>query len=561
MGGGDVDRNSQNRESDVSMKFRLIVIAAVVAWGAAGAALANEAWRMALTDTNWQRLTGNGCLLVSASAGLGCYDGGTAEERWQRSEFAGIAGAGVTDLRSVPYLLIDPAAGKRLRRKDPIPAKEIINAETGETLFKLEGRPGTLNGLVPVADAGLVLAIETVKAKKRDDSGIYLTAFDLATGESRWRIKYGDSRAKLNGSLIAYPQPVASGGVIYLSYFGVHAIDAASGSVLWSIKANPLSGSLRQTTSPPVIVDGVAYVPVGREIHARDAKTGKVVWNTKLKRSASVPEIQVSDNYVVARLGGIFSDGRKVNDSSTLGVVAFDRAGGALRWQYNDAKGGITNLMVDEAKDLVAFADATTIIGVKLSLGAPRFEVPINYFRRYGIFKPKSGGFGISGGYAKSGPGGSSGKSGGLGGGGCSMEVSDLSFDVEFQRKDIMIRGQHSIIAFDPEARSIQWSMLFGDTKRPFSEVLRTGRLPGYSQKGLSYFLTIQNVGKGRRNREMFMLLGIDPVTDRVVSRVDLDGKNPVFMVDHARDRMFRVYYEKKSRKKPATTTIVGYAL
>lgn len=541
------------------MRFCFLLIAAVVAWG--GTASANEVWRVELTDTSWQRLASNGCVLVSASAGLGCYDGGSAELRWQRAEFANITGAGVTDLRSVPYFLVNPAAGKRLRRKDPIPAKEVVNAETGETVFKLEGRPGTLNGLVPVADAGLVLAIETVKAKKRDDSGIYLTAFDLASGEARWRIKYGDKRAKLSGALVAYPQPVAADGVIYLSYFGVHAIDAVSGNILWSIKSNPLKGSLRQTTTPPVIAGGVAYVPVGREIHARDAKTGKVVWNTKLKRSASVPEIQVTDNYVVARLGGIFSDGRKVNDSSTLGVVAFDRAGGALRWQYSDAKGGITNLMVDEDKDLVAFADATAIIGVKLSLGAPKFEMPIDYFRLYGIFKPKSGGFGISGGFAKSGPGGSSGKSGGLGGGGCSMEYADLSFHVEFQREDIMIRGQHSIIAFDPEARSIQWSMLFGDTKRPFSEVLRTGRLPGYSQKGLSYFLTIQNVGKGRRNRELMMLLGVDPVTDRVVSRVDLAGRDPVFMVDHARDRMFRVYNAKKTRKKPATTTIVGYAL
>lgn len=532
----------------------LLLIAAPIAVSA------QESWRVELGETNWTKLVSNGCFLISSEAGLACRNGADGSVKWQRDDFAAVTSAGTWDLRTAPYILIDPAEGKRLRRKDPVPIKEVIDGDTGATLLKLDSIKGTLNGFVPMPELGLALAIETFKAKKRDDSGVFITAFDMPSGDVRWRIKLGDKRYSFKAPLLAYPQPVSADGVIYLSYFGFTAIDASSGAQLWSAPSNTLNGSMRQTKAAPVIADGVAYMALDKEFQAVNAKDGSKVWGAKLKRGITIPEVQVTERYVVARLGGLFSDGRKIDDQgSLLGAMAFDRANGTLLWTYGDGKGGLTNLMVDEEKDLVAFADAETIIGVKLSLGSPQFEVPHNYFRIYGQPVKKSGGFAISGGFAKSGPGGTKGGGGGLGGGSCGTEIEDLPFHVEFQREDILIRGQGAITAFDPKVRSIQWSNWFGATKYPLADISRLARMPAFSDKGRSYHMVVAVVGKGRRNREVLMVMGVDPEVDRVVSRVDLDGKDPLFYIDHKRDRLYRVYRERVKRQDK--TTIVGHLM
>lgn len=539
--------------------FQIIVTTALLI-AAPLAVSAQESWRVEMGETNWTRLVSNGCFLVSSADGLACHNGADGSVKWQRSDFATVTSAGTWDLRTAPYLLIDPAQGKRLRRKDPVPIKEVIDGDTGATLVKLDGLKGTLNGFVPMPELGLALAIETVKAKNRDDSGIFITAFDMPSGTVRWRIRYADRKGQFKAPLLAYPQPVSADGVLYLSYFGVTAIDAADGAQLWNVASNTLSGSMRQTRSAPVIVDGIAYAAFDKEFQALNARDGSKVWGAKLKRGVTIPEVQVTERYVVARLGGLFSDGKKVDDQgSLLGAMAFDRANGGLLWTYGDGKGGLTNLMVDEGRDLVAFADAETIIGVKLSLGSPQFEVPHNYFRIYGQPVKKSSGFAISGGFAKSGPGGTKGGGGGLGGGSCGTEIEDLPFHVEFQRDDILVRGPGAITAFDPESRTIQWSSWFGATKYPLSDIVRLARMPGYSEKGRSYHMVIAVVGKGRRNREILMVMGVDPAVDRVVSRVDLEGKDPLFYIDHKRDRLYRVYRERVKRQDK--TTIVGHLM
>lgn len=213
-------------------------------------------------------------------------------------------------------------------------------------------------------------------------------------------------------------------------------------------------------------------------------------------------------------------------------------------------------MVIDERDDLIAFADGVMIIGVRLSTGAPLFESAIQYFRLYGIFEEESGGFSISGSYSKTGPGGTSG-GGGLGMFSSGMDLEDLPLDSDRLEHDVIIRGQHHILAYDPELRIIQWSSLFADAEIDDPEVLRTGLLPGWSGKGRAYFLTIMEEGKGRRSREILSLFGVDPLTSRIVSRLDIPGKKPRFHLDAGRDRIILTSYERKQKR----TTYQGYGL
>jgi outer membrane protein assembly factor BamB len=519
--------------------------------------VAEKVWRVDLPKTNWDRLASNGCVLASSSNGLTCYDGGTGAHSWTRKDFATVPGAGVWDLRTAPYFLVDPGEGKKRRKKDPVPIKEIINANTGETVFTLAGLQGNLRGFVPVPGAGIALAITEVKVKDKNASGIYVAAYELPTGKLRWRTKYGDRKAKISAFIHAYPNPKAQDGVLYLSYLGTHALDVQSGQILWGVSHSPIKGSLRRAVSAPVIADGVAYFSTGKLFQAVDARSGTPKWSAKLKRSPAVSEIRITRHLVVARLGGVFTNGSKLDDAKPLGVVAYNKSDGQQAWFYPDAEGGLTDLMIDEADNLVAFADGAMIVGLRLSSGAPLFETAIQYFRLYGIFEEESGGFSVSGSYSKSGPGGSSGGGGGLGMFSSGMDLEDLPLDSDRLRHDVIIRGRHHILAYDPELRIIQWSTLFGDAELTDPQLQRTGLLPGWSAKGRSYYLTIMEEGRGRRLQQILTLFGVDPLTDRIVSRQSIEGKKPRFFIDAERDRLIRVYYDKKKK----STAFEGYDL
>jgi len=516
-----------------------------------------KVWRVDLPRTSWDRLASNGCVLASSSNGLTCYDGGTGAHNWTRKDFATVPNAGVWDLRTAPYFLVDPGEGKKRRKKDPIPIKEVINANTGETEFTLKGLQGNLRGFVPVPGTSVALAITEVKVKDKNASGIYVAAYELPTGKLRWRTKYGDRKAKIPAFIHAYPNPKAQDRILYLSYRGTHALDLQSGKILWGMSHNPTKGSLRRAVSAPVIADGIAYFSTGKMFQAVNARSGVPKWSAKLKRSPAVSEIRVTKHMVVARLGGIFTNGSKLDDATPLGVVAYNKSDGQQAWFYPDAEGGLTDLMIDEADNLVAFADGAMIIGLRLSSGAPLFETAIQYFRLYGIFEEESGGFSISGSYSKSGPGGTSGGGGGLGMFSSSMDLEDLPLDTDRLQHDVIIRGQHHIMAYDPELRIIQWSTLFGDAELTDPQIQRSGLLPGWSAKGRSYYLTVMEEGRGRRLREILTLFGVDPLTNRIVSREAIPGKKPRFFVDAERDRLIRVYYDKKKK----TTAFEGYDL
>ena len=90
----------------------------------------------------------------------------------------------------------------------------------------------------------------------------HLYAVKAATGSLLCRIPTDGNRAWLN----------AADGIVYANAGSLHAIDAATGGLLWNYDGHLVSNST------PAIADGNVYVGGDRSVHAVDAATGYLRW-------------------------------------------------------------------------------------------------------------------------------------------------------------------------------------------------------------------------------------------------------------------------------------------
>lgn len=188
------------------------------------------------------------------------------------------------------------------------------------------------------------------------------------TGCTHWTINAG---AGVRTAISVGPLPAGSAAK-FAAYFGdeksfVHAVDAASGKLLWKTKVeeHPIS----RITGTPLLHRNRLYVPVssfeesaGRDakyecctfrgsIVALDAYTGRIVWKSHAipekpkpfkKNSAgtqmygpagaaiwSAPTIDLKRRVIYAATGNSYTD---VDTGNADAIVAFDLATGRIRW-------------------------------------------------------------------------------------------------------------------------------------------------------------------------------------------------------------------------------------
>lgn len=552
----------------------LFVFAAVATVAVYHPVAAEQLWSLKLDQlTSWRMVAADGSLIVATPGQITSYDADSGDIRWTRSDIqrsirSDLIALGSADLTLVQVFEPPKKKSRRARKKNAPSVWHAIDITSGETRWQLGGHDGKLAAVHALPEQDMFLAFYDFKAKKRKDSGVLMEGRKLSSGELVWRTKYTGAKAKLLGSpykaggypgLVRYAGAVIDGGDLFVPYLGVHAYDIQTGDLLWGKSFSTADKSLRRVSSPPVVTDDVVYAAGGGVIKAFDRANGNELWTTKVKRSPAVSGLYLAGDMLLARLGGVFSTGGKLQGKKPYGVIALDRASGKIRWRYDDAEGGVTNLITDEDNNLVVFADGVAVIGLRLSSGIPEFETPLQFYRLYGIFDTKSSGFSIGGGFSKSSSaGGSKGGGGMLGFGGSGADIGDLPLETRAQPKgrEVILRGQHSVLAFDPKVRLIQWSAIFGATGLGDVHLLKTGQLPDYSLKGRSYYLTVLEDGKNKRRRQILSLLGVSRRSGKVVSRTDIGGKDPKFLIDHERDRMFRFVPGKKK-----TVTIVAYGL
>lgn len=92
---------------------------------------------------------------------------------------------------------------------------------------------------------------------------------DLNTGKTLWKCK---APGEATGRMASSTPCVADGRVYALGSTKFHAVDAASGKLLWSVPL-PAKGP----ASSPMVVDGVLVINAGK-LAAFDAVTGKPLW-------------------------------------------------------------------------------------------------------------------------------------------------------------------------------------------------------------------------------------------------------------------------------------------
>lgn len=139
-------------------------------------------------------------------------------------------------------------------------------------------------------------------------SNATLYAFRTDTGALRWT-------ADIHGSGIPEPSPAVANGVVYAAGGGiVQALNAQTGAAIWSVQ----NGSNR---SSPTVVGGVLYIGSSdRNVYALDAATGTVLW------TAGPLDTEVVSTPAVA--------GGKVYVGSVSGpLYALDADTGEVLWQ------------------------------------------------------------------------------------------------------------------------------------------------------------------------------------------------------------------------------------
>ncbi len=532
----------------------LLGIIAVSIVLAGQAATAGELWRLEFKKPPaWHRVMANGDLLLMAEAGLARHEAETGAVLWTRNDLKGIARAQVHALDGEDLVLIPVTTGKRRKRTTTLYAVDLKN---GETAWQIDGYTARLGGVVPAPSHHMAILFADVKAKKRKDSGIYMQAYDLSDGAPLWQVKYTGTKARLLGNgktrgrggkgtgpgLARFPEAVVDGDTLYIPYLGLHAYDLGSGRLKWGTTFRTGDGTLRHARAVPLVDGDTVYAAGAGLVMAFDRVSGKTLWQAKLRGTPLVSELRVAGDVVLARLGGVFTTGARLEARKPFGVAAINREGGKVRWRYMDAEGGITNLVIDRTRGLVIFADAAHVVGLSLNSGIARIESPLRWDRLFGIFKEKSGGFSIGGGFSKtSSLGGTKGGGGMLGMGSRGIEYGDLPLSAELVGRDVIIRGRHHIMIFDPDMRLIQWSTLFSDPEIADRAVIETGAMPAISPKSRSYYMVYLQVGKKKRKRLVLSVLGVNWRNAKVVSRLDLaGGKNWYFRIDHAHDRLYR---------------------
>ena len=144
----------------------------------------------------------------------------------------------------------------------------------------------------------------------------HLYALDASTGEVLWRYKTGDSVGP----------PVVANGVVYFgSQDGhVNAADAITGEALWSYEVGIKWYHLPAVANGVVYVGSTSVYPGATALHALDANTGSQLWSYGTNSDVHSPLVANGVVYFEADLWG----------SPDSHLYAIDAANGELLWKY-----------------------------------------------------------------------------------------------------------------------------------------------------------------------------------------------------------------------------------
>lgn len=218
----------------------------------------------------------------------------------------------------------------------PYPSDEVlaIDAETGETLWTKQ-----VHVTNPLAVSGSTAYLPT--------DGV--TAVSLADGSTRWETPTD----RYAGGLT-----LSNGRVFQLSQHAVYAVDATSGELAWSFRADQgANGAVNGIA--PAVSDDTVYSPSRdyTRIVALSAGKGEVVWET-----SSLPDGGYDTLYspVVTNSSVLVQNLRR--------LYCIDRGTGDLRWEL-DPDGDVLSNPVTDGTAAYLTSDREGILRVDIETG------------------------------------------------------------------------------------------------------------------------------------------------------------------------------------------------
>ena len=410
------------------------------------------------SDIKWYRVTDVGSLLVGAKGSLYALDGETGRQVWARADLAGAEEFEVDTIPGTPLLFVSDTSGT-FRKGTKLYALDLLS---GQNIWATEKLKGATVAVEPVYERDLVLLV-TVENNSANRARPRITALRMTTGELVWESDYPDS-VDLYGierggkyfpkfDLSGANPPLYDADSVYFTYAGLHRYSLEDGRLLWGAKYDVTEGSIKRGNAQAVIDGDTIYTSAKGQLRAIDKATGAVRWTGK-DFGGAVAEMKVSGDRIYGRLGGAFYDfsKREYVNKKPFGVAAVDRQTGATVWYYDKADDSITNMALLPEMNTVLVADAKSLIGLD---SASSGKVKESYKVKL-EFKHSLGAAGTAAKVAKFGFGGlgAIGKGGG----------DDRDEPVALYRREngtVVVAGKQHLLAFDPRARSIVWSLKY----------------------------------------------------------------------------------------------------
>jgi outer membrane protein assembly factor BamB len=187
-------------------------------------------------------------------------------------------------------------------------------------------------------DAGSspVLTKDCVVVSRMHNGDSWIAGFDKKSGKQRWLQKRNYETPRENDNSYASPVPFQHEGRPGFLLWGADhltAHSAADGALLWSAGGfNPAGTAFQPAVASPVVCNGIAIVPMGRDDRPNQAR----VYGIRLGGSGDVTETQRAwqrDDFGVFCCTPVAYQGRVYFLRHRGGVVCLDPATGKTVWE------------------------------------------------------------------------------------------------------------------------------------------------------------------------------------------------------------------------------------
>ena len=335
---------------------------------------------------------------------VACIDLPTGNALWTTEKYSNLTDENVIYLKEKDMFAISTNDGLTM-----------IKARTGEELWSTMAFTGAVGKYIIDGDdmvcvnfvpGGLAALFKGFKNQ--------LARIDLKTGKLKWEATYvGRAERKVVTRDFVYDLKL-EGNKLFLMLNGIQVYDYVTGAQQWSAafdftpegitgapahaKKFGVYGALAQ----PVVDGNDLYVlDMGNRksqyVKKYDRMTGKLLWTSpEIKEARAIPGMWVADGKVILQVGGLVetqayiywretqSDGSVVTHEEwrvqyknikPCGVQAFNTSDGALAWDSERFKKGITNAFIQDDRFYICSGKALYCIDHKT--GADIYEVPL----------------------------------------------------------------------------------------------------------------------------------------------------------------------------------------